>query len=168
MGLGGVYVNLRGREPYGIVAPEDKSAVIGEIQTALLGFLDPATGQPVMSQAYVTSEVHSGPYLEDEPDVMTGFAPTYRNSWATAGGKASLVKEGDGVALGPIVVDNLSPWSGGHPSVAAEHVQGLFFSSRPVNLPPGGPNLLHIAPTVLSLLGVPIPEEMDLAPLTFK
>ena len=48
---------------------------------------------------------------------------------------------------------------------ALNQVRGLFFSSVPMDLPADGPNLLHIAPTVLDLLGVPVPEEMDKAPL---
>jgi bisphosphoglycerate-independent phosphoglycerate mutase (AlkP superfamily) len=59
-------------------------------------------------------------------------------------------------------------WSGGHVSVALPHVTGTFFSSKPVELPAKGAHLLDIAPTVLSIMGVPVPEEMDNAPLKFK
>lgn len=179
LGLGGVYVNLRGREPNGIVAPEDKDAVVEEIRRALLDYRDPRTGEAVASHAYVTAELHQGDHLDGEPDVMTGFAPTYRVSWGTTGGGALLRSVDNPQAgvdgapekitvMGPAVVDNDSPWSGGHPSVAGEHVKGLFFSSQPMALPAGGPDLLHIAPTVLSLLGVAVPPEMDLAPLELK
>lgn len=169
LGLGGIYVNLRGREKNGIVAEEDKAAVIEEIRQALLNYRDPNTGAAVATHAYITSEIHQGPHLVDEPDVMTGFAPTYRVSWGTTGGGINLKKNDDELYVpGPVVVDNDSPWSGGHPSVAGEHVKGLFFASREVELPADGPNLLHIAPTVLSLLGVSVPPEMDLAPLKLK
>lgn len=168
LGLGGVYVNLRGREPNGIVDLADKDAVIEEIRQAMLSYVDPNTGQNVATHAYVTSDLHQGEHLADEPDVMTGFAPTYRVSWGTTGGGIKLTKEGEAYVAGPVVVDNDSPWSGGHPSVAAEHVKGLFFSSRPMALPAEGPDLLHIAPTVLDLLGVAVPPEMDMAPLKLK
>jgi len=168
MGLGFVYLNLRGREHSGSVAPEDAAATIAELKAALMAYRDPETGVQVVQDVYVTSEIHSGEYLKDESELIMGFAPTYRVSWKTTSGKI-LLEETDGVVgLGPVLEDNTSPWSGGHPSVAESAVRGLFFSSRPVQLPPGGPNLLHIAPTVLSLLGVPVPPEMDLPPLTFE
>jgi predicted AlkP superfamily phosphohydrolase/phosphomutase len=165
MGLGFIYLNMRGREKYGIVKPEDKQAVMDELQAAMLDWRDPATGEPVLDAVYQVDEIHSGEFLDKESDLIAGFKPTYRVSWRTTGGKIRLDAGEDGAVAGPIVEDNDSAWSGGHPSVAEEHVRGLFFSSRPIDFPEGGPNLLHIAPTVLDLLGVPIPEEMDLPPL---
>ena len=138
LGLGFVYLNLRGREKYGIVEPADVQATLDELKAAMLAWRDPATGEPVIEEVYTT------------------------------GGKIRLDSSADGAIVGPVVEDNDSPWSGGHPSVAEKHVRGLFFSSIPVELPEDGPNLLHISPTVLSLLGVPIPAEMDVQPLTFK
>jgi hypothetical protein len=49
--------------------------------------------------------------------------------------------------------------------MALGDVLGVFFSNRRVALPAEGVRALQIAPTVLKLLGVPIPAEMDLAPL---
>ena len=44
-------------------------------------------------------------------------------------------------------------------------MQGLFFSSVPLQVPEGGFDLRHIAPTALALLGLPVPAEYDLPPL---
>jgi len=168
MGLGFVYLNLRGREKNGIVAPEDVDATVAELKAAMLAWTDPDTDKPVLDDVYVTSEIHSGDYLKDESELIMGFTPTYRVSWKTTSGKIKLVDGEGGAVLGPVVEDNTSPWSGGHPSVAEPAVRGLFFSSKAVELPEGGPRLLHIAPTVLSMLGVEIPAEMDLPPLKVK
>lgn len=168
MGLGFVYLNLKGREKNGIVDPADADKTIEEIRTALMAWTDPATDEPVVDDVYVTSKIHSGPFLKDESEMIMGFSPTYRVSWKTTSGKIKLVEGDGGAVLGPVIEDNTSPWSGGHPSVAEPAVRGLFFSSKPVELPADGPNLLHIAPTVLSMLGVDVPPEMDLAPLKFK
>ncbi len=168
MGLGFVYLNLRGREKYGIVRPEDRQAVLDELKQAMLDWRDPATGETVIEDMYQVDEIHSGEFLSKESDLIVGFKPTYRVSWRSTGGKIGLVDSADGVVIGPIIEDNDSPWSGGHPSVAEKHVRGLFFSSRSIDFPEGGPNLLHIAPTVLDLLGVPIPAELDLGPLKFN
>ena len=168
LGLGFVYLNLRGREKNGIVAPEDVAKTIDELKAALLAYRDPETDQRVVDDVYVTSEVHSGEFLKDESELIMGFHPSYRVSWKTTSGKIKLAEKDGEVVLGPTIEDNTSPWSGGHPSVALPAVRGLFFSSKPVELPEGGPRLLHIAPTVLSMLGVDVPPEMDLAPLKLK
>ena len=165
MGLGYIYLNLQGREKYGIVKESEVEATVAELKEALLDWRDPVTGEGVMEEVYVLSEEHTGEFIDIESDLVTGFKPHYRVSWKTNGGKFYMVEE-DGVAKpGPVIVDNESPWSGGHPSVAEHQVRGLFFSSVPMDLPEGGPNLLHIAPTVLDLLGVEVPAEMDEAPL---
>ena len=52
--------------------------------------------------------------------------------------------------------------------MALERVTGTFFCNRPVEIPAAGAHLLDVAPTILSLTGVEIPEEMDNAPLQFK
>jgi bisphosphoglycerate-independent phosphoglycerate mutase (AlkP superfamily) len=44
-------------------------------------------------------------------------------------------------------------------------VPGVFFCNRKVTIPAEGVRSLQIAPTVLQLLGVPIPKEMDIPPL---
>jgi hypothetical protein len=78
-----------------------------------------------------------------------------------------LVKDeaGGGWKPAPAIDDNTNNWSGDHVSVAADLVPGIFFCNRKVTLPPEGVDLLHIAPTVLSLLGVPVPAEYDRPPL---
>jgi hypothetical protein len=68
---------------------------------------------------------------------------------------------------GPVIRDNLSPWSGDHCGVDMSVVQGVFFSNRKTALPDGWEHYdaVHLAPTVLALLGVKIPAEYDAGPL---
>jgi hypothetical protein len=68
-------------------------------------------------------------------------------------------------APGPFVVPNDKDWSGDHVSVDTDLVRGIFFCNRRCDVPAQGMDLLHMAPTVLGLLGVPIPPELDLAPV---
>jgi len=120
----------------------------------------------VVGDAYITAEVHEGPYLDREADLLIGFSEGYRVSWSTTQGGIRLAEAEDGSTVaGDLFSDNDSYWSGGHVSVSLDIVKGIFFANRPFILPEGGADLLHIAPTVLDLLGVDVPEEMDLAPL---
>jgi len=169
LGMGFLYFNLAGREPQGIVQPDDVEALTAELRTRLLDATDPENGKPFCKEVYVTADVHSGPYLAMEGDLLTGFSPEYRISWSSTFGSLSMVKNDVGIDVpGPVVVDNDSPWSGDHVSVALPDVAGVFLSNRRVDLPEGGPRLLQIAPTVLDLLGVPVPPEMDLGPLAVR
>lgn len=166
MGFGGIYVNLRGREGNGIVEPEEVPELLAAIRADFLEARDPENNELVGKDAVVISEVHEGDYIHLEPDMMLGFAPGYRVSWKTTTGDVNTERDDEGKrVLGPWVYDNAKNWSGDHISVSPELVKGMFFSSRPMQVPPGGIDLLHVAPTVLGLLDVPVPPEYDLAPL---
>ena len=170
LGLGFVYVNLKGRERYGSVEPSERAELMGQLRADLLAEVDEATGVRSVKEVYFPEEIHpDGAHLDREADLILGFAPNYRVSWRTSGGGLKFVKDDAGVwAPAPIYADNTSPWSGGHVSVNAQDVRGVFFANRKVELPADGPNLLHFAPTVLSLLGVPLPPELDLDPLVVQ
>lgn len=166
VGLGMVYVNLEGRESKGIVAPEDVDALLERISQDFLAEVDPQDGQRIGRSAQRTRDIHQGPYLEREADLMLGFEAGYRVSWATTTGGLELAEGADGVlAPASFVKDNDKTWSGDHVSVDPSLVQGIFFSSVPLALPAGGLDLRHVAPTVLSFLGVEVPDECDLEPL---
>jgi hypothetical protein len=66
-------------------------------------------------------------------------------------------------SVGPVAAfsDNLLPWSGDHVSVSGDLVRGILFTSRKLSRVPEDLDLLHVAPTVLKLLGVPIPKSYD-------
>jgi predicted AlkP superfamily phosphohydrolase/phosphomutase len=139
LGFGQIYVNLRGREGQGVVAPgAERTALIEQLRTELLALRDPTTGRPVVQQVDVLPEGAA-----DAPDLQVGFAPGYRASWPTVFGDAPT----------RVVVPNLSRWSGDHASMAAAGVPGVWLSS--VKLPQDAGGVLDVAPSVLAYFGVP-------------
>jgi predicted AlkP superfamily phosphohydrolase/phosphomutase len=169
VGLGLFYLNLQGREPEGIVPRAEAKALLEEVEAKLLAATDPANGQRFCKEAYVVEEIHVGPHLGIEADLIPGFAATYRIGWSTSSGGLSLVKGEDGSwEPAPSCTDNDSNWSGDHVSMALSEVAGVFLSNRKVKLPAEGVRSMQIAPTVLQLLGVPVPAEMDLEPLELE
>ncbi|MEM7310934.1 MAG: alkaline phosphatase family protein [Planctomycetota bacterium] len=169
VGLGFIYLNLKGREAQGIVDPADADALIARIKADLLAAEDEETGAKICNEVYVVSEIHQGPYLDMESDMICGFAPTYRVSWGTTLGGLALEDDGNGgFRPAPYCVDNDKNWSGGHVSVALPDVAGVFFSNKKVDLPADGVSALHIAPTTLSLMGLGVPAEMDLPALSVQ
>jgi predicted AlkP superfamily phosphohydrolase/phosphomutase len=166
VGLGFIYLNLKGREPQGIVEPSEADAVLAQLKADLLAYEDDKTGLKICKEAYVVKEIHSGPYLDQEADLLCGFAPGYRVSWGTTLGGLSIATDESGAGiLGPVISKSDKTWSGDHVSVALSEVEGAFFSNRKFAVPEGGFKLLHIAPTVLNLSGVAVPSVMDLPSL---
>ena len=162
LGMGFVYLNLEGREYKGQVPIEEYDATLAELKTQFLA-------EEYVDAAYIVKEIHEGPHINLESDMILGFGPYYRVSWGGTSGGLALRKNDVGVyEPGPVIEDNDSPWSGGHVSVALGNVPGVFFSNRKVVVPEEGVKALQVAPTVLSILGVPIPDEMDLGPLSFS
>lgn len=62
---------------------------------------------------------------------------------------------------GYVLVPNDLPWSGDPCSLDPSLVPRILFPNRRFSPPEGGPDVLHVAPTVLALLGVPVPAELD-------
>ena len=162
LGLGMIFVNRAGRESHGIVAEADVPALLEQLSKDLVGSED--GGKKSVRSVRKLAEVHKGPYLANEAELMVGFEAGWRVGWATTTGNLKFTSGKDEVA--PAFIDNMSNWSGDHVSVSDELVRGIFFCNRKVTLPPNGPDLLEIAPTALQLLGVPVPAEYDRAPLS--
>jgi predicted AlkP superfamily phosphohydrolase/phosphomutase len=147
-GFNGVYLNLRGRERRGIVAPGDeREHLLWELTDRLLALRDPKNGQPVVSRVYRGSEVYTGPHAQEAPDLIVGYNRGYRASWETALGKFP----------DEILSDNTEKWSGDH-LMEADKVPGVILSNRPINA--AQPSLLDLAPTVLAEFGIAKPQSM--------
>ncbi len=171
MGLGKIYINLAGREPLGIVPAEEFAPLKREIIDQLEAFADPIDGhgrRPVFARAYDAAEIYSGPYQEvaTDPaflagfgDIIVGVSAGYRPSWgATMGGYERDTSDHFGVGTNDL------PWSGDHCGVEPALVPGILVTS--FALPEGAaPHLMNVAPTILDIFGVDIPEDWDGAPL---
>ena len=73
-----VYVNLKGRDPEGIVEPADYEKVQQEIIDALLGYVDPKTGQRPVSIALSKRDARIlGLYGDDVGDVVYAVYPQF-------------------------------------------------------------------------------------------
>jgi predicted AlkP superfamily phosphohydrolase/phosphomutase len=153
LGLSGLYLNLRGRERHGVVAPgAEADALKRELIARLTGLEDGERGQMAIRQVYATDKLYRGPYLDAAPDLIIGYNEGYRTSWDAAVGKVTA----------RVIEDNPKPWSGDH-SVDPVLVPGVLFSSRGLNCE--APGIEDMAPTALDLFGVTPPAWMDGKPL---
>lgn len=154
MGLNSVFVNLRGREKHGVVPPgSSQMKLVDEITSKLLDLRDEARGntQPIVSVINVQRQ-WPGVDIRVAPDLLIGYAHNYRIGWDAPLG---------GMAEEPFA-DNLKRWSGDH-CVAPELVPGMIMASRPFERE--SPQLVDIAPTLLAVCGVRVPDMMMGRPL---
>jgi predicted AlkP superfamily phosphohydrolase/phosphomutase len=154
VGLGQIYFNLRGRESQGIVSTgAEYKALQEEIASKLIGVKDPDTNEPVFAAIYRRDDIYKGEYLQFAPDLQVGFNDGYRVGWQDTMGGVSK----------SIVENNNRKWSGDHCATATEISGGVLFLNRP--LPGAHPHIMDLSPTILRLLDVPLPPDLDGKPL---
>jgi predicted AlkP superfamily phosphohydrolase/phosphomutase len=143
--VGQVYLNLKGREPEGIVEPSDYAAVRRRVVDTLRTLRDPKTGKPLVDRIILREEAASGPYLDRAPDlhlVLDGYRAIAFPLFATDGNVVTQQIRGD---------------SGCH------RLHGVFIGSGPAFAAGSivGARIIDLAPTILHILGVPVPADMD-------
>jgi predicted AlkP superfamily phosphohydrolase/phosphomutase len=148
-GLGGIYVNQRGREAQGIVEPgEETDRLKRRIMDGLSGLRDDARDAVAINEIFDNVAVHpSGPYRDAGPDLIVGYDRGYRASWEGAVGRTTR----------EWICDNTRAWSGDH-CIDPRLVPGVLFSSRRIR--GEDPAIVDLAPTILTLFGVTPPDHM--------
>ncbi|MHB1391462.1 MAG: alkaline phosphatase family protein [Thermoleophilia bacterium] len=70
MDPGRLYVNLKGREPEGIVVQGSLEQVISEVSDLIRGIRDPQTDRQAVKDIHRSSALFSGPCLAEAPDLI--------------------------------------------------------------------------------------------------
>jgi predicted AlkP superfamily phosphohydrolase/phosphomutase len=149
IGLGGVYLNLTGREAKGTVAPgAEAEALKAELGRRLTALRDGPSGPAAITNVYDRDAVYSGPYKDNAPDLVIGYNEGYRASWDGV----------TGIVNATVVEDNTKAWSGDH-CIDPALVPGVLFSS--LKLKTDKPSIMDLAPTALTLFGIDPPAHMD-------
>jgi predicted AlkP superfamily phosphohydrolase/phosphomutase len=153
VGLAGLYLNVKGREAGGIVAPgEEAEKLKRELIERLANLFDDEQNQVGIRTVYATSDLYKGPYAAEAPDLIVGYNDGYRISWDAAVGQVSA----------RVFEDNRKAWSGDH-CVDPNLVPGVLFSNRKMKAE--DPGIEDMAPTALSLFGLEPPRWMEGRPL---
>jgi predicted AlkP superfamily phosphohydrolase/phosphomutase len=143
--VGQIYLNVAGREPHGIVQPHEYEQRRQEVLDAL-GELQDHDGRPLISQVIVREETYHGPYAADGPDihlVIDDYNMIAFPLFATTG---------------KVIANQIRGDSGCH------RREGIFIAHGPPikeNQHLSKANILDLAPTILHLLGDPVPRLMD-------
>jgi predicted AlkP superfamily phosphohydrolase/phosphomutase len=147
-----VFFNVEGREPNGIVPASQYEALVEEM-TARLKALPDDAGKPMGTLVFRPGEIYRSA-RNVPPDLIAHFGGLYWRSIGGVGYDSLHIQEND---TGP---DDCN------------HAQfGAFILSAPGSSLRGemeGAHLLDVAPTLLDLAGVPMPERMQGRPIRYK
>ena len=148
LGLGGIYLNVRGREERGIVSPQDGERIKTDLIKGLTGLVDAERGKLAVTSVLAREQIYKGPYTVEAPDLLVNFSEGYRVSWDTPlGGVPEKLFE-----------DNVKKWGGDH-VIDPALVPGVLLMNQPFH--GDDPSLVDLAPTILAALGVPKGAEME-------
>ncbi len=156
-----IWVNLKGVKPQGIVDPAEYDSLLSYIIAKLAELKDPRTGRPVINRVYRRKEVFHGPFANEGADLILDWW----NENSLFSTQPSFPEQTDQPALvirghGP---SEKSEWGGTH------RLYGIVVARAPVfrrGMTIVNAHLIDIAPTILHLLGVSVPADMDGAALT--
>mgnify|MGYP006286071713 CR=1 FL=1 len=154
---GGVFINLRGRQPAGIVAPgSEYEDVRKRVVRAAEELRHPKTGEKVIRRAVRREEIWSGPMLEQMPDVMLDLKDE----------TLDIVHSDTGNAA--VIADVPPPKQGAWPRVGRHTRSGMFMAMGPHvrKATLKGADIVDVPPTCFGLLGLPAPGHFDGRPLT--
>ena len=159
----GIFINLKGREPQGIVERGGPYEALREqLMAELADLRDPETGEPVVRAVFRREELYEGPFLNLLPDVVFDLGDgLYLASDAAPVPASARQRGGERAVLEPLPRDFLQ---GRH------RPTGIFVAVGP-DICRGeegrieGVRIIDVAPTVLYALGLPIPEDMEGRPL---
>ena len=145
-----VFLNVAGREPEGTIAPEDYEKVRDELIAGLKSIPD-ENGRDIGTQVYRPEELYKE-VRGVAPDLIVYFGDLYWRSVGTIGGGKLHTFEND---TGPD---------------GANHAQNGMILWRPAGSTRGprqieGAKITDVAPTVLEILGLAIPRDMEGKPL---
>ena len=151
-----IWINLKGLKPQGIVDPADYDALVNHIIAKLAELKDPRNGRPVINRVYRRDEIFHGPFANEGADLVLDWWS--ENSLFST--HPSFPEDTDKPAL--IIREHkpteTSEWGGTH------RLHGILIARAPA-LKMGAEienaHLIDLAPTILHVLRVSVPEDMD-------
>ena len=153
-----IRINLKGVKRYGVVEPSEYEALCEFIVDKLRELKDPRTGKPVIARVYRRDEIFHGPFATEGADLTLDW-------WSEDSLFSSEPSFPEESHKPPLVIRQRSASAGKKPEWGGTHRRGGILIARGPSFKSGTEmnraQLADMAPTLLHLFGVPIPEDMD-------
>jgi predicted AlkP superfamily phosphohydrolase/phosphomutase len=153
--VGAIRLNLKGREPFGCVAPGNEAqSLLEELRDALLELQDPKTNDAIVDRVSTADEIFGPDHHPDVPDMIVVFRTDH-----------GMIEACRSDRVGTIEVPYITPRT----HRTGDHtVESRLWAAGP-SIPAGRrlpqANVLDVAPTILNLLNVPLPGNLDGRPI---
>jgi len=148
------WINVRGRDPEGIVDPGDEyDDMVARVTEVIMEARDAATGEPAAEGVDLRDDIYYGPHVDRAPDLLVRWRPDLVVQ--------GLRSPGLGKVCDTPVAEDLR--TGSH------QPQGVLVAAGPkgqVGPMPEGASIADLAPTVYGLLDIPPPHPLDGRPWT--
>lgn len=149
-----IWINLKGREPHGTVAPGNEYE---NLRNHIIGMLkdlkDPDSNQTMVEKVYTTEEAFRGEKNNTLPDLMVKWKDAaYRTQSAFTGMNESQF-------IGRIDAKQSSQ------TISGEHKKNGIFLIKGPNIKKGneitGAEITDLMPTILHRMGISVPRQVD-------
>jgi predicted AlkP superfamily phosphohydrolase/phosphomutase len=147
----GIRLNLRGREPLGILSPgEAADQLCAQLTGDLLNISRPGTSIPLVRQVLRTRDLYEGPLLPELPDLLVEWEPDPPMGTTAAGDMSGAVWQAYSDAIGLVEKINTYCRTGEH------RIEGMLIAGGAGIT--GGQlereiSILDLAPTFAKMLG---------------
>jgi len=158
---GGIYLNVAGRQPHGIVQPgSEYDRLCDTIATSLLSLTDPGTDQGVVERVSRKDELFHGPHVDNAPDLYIHWKNDAYLGWFDMGAG------GDSFFSAPraLSLDDVVPPDPKAVSVGNHRREGvLMMAGAPIvrGSSIDDAQIVDLAPTILHLMGEALDADMD-------
>jgi predicted AlkP superfamily phosphohydrolase/phosphomutase len=151
----GIWINRKGVRPAGIVDEGEYDSLLRLITQRLGELRDPRTGDTIVKRVFHRDEIYHGPYRDEAPDLTLDWWDTSLFSTSP-----SLPEH---TAEPPVeIIEHKPPttaeWGGTHRRDGILIAHGKPFRK---GIEIEGARLIDMAPTILHLMGEPVPDDMD-------
>jgi predicted AlkP superfamily phosphohydrolase/phosphomutase len=149
---GYIRINLKGREPQGIVEPGvEYKELCEDLYQTVKDMINPANGKQAAHTVYKTDDIYQGPCRSHMPDIIINWNEAAQITTALLTEKYGLVRSnGPAYALTPYYTGN--------------HRPNAFTLAIGPDIPPGAvlndASILDLAPTILTSVGIEAPDYM--------
>jgi len=146
---GAIRINLKGREPEGLVEPgAEYESLCNELVQELSQLINEDTGKKAVSEVLRVERIHKGDYTDELPDIIVKWVGD------------SSVNGLSSTRIGTVTGQSNHERSGAHRPYGLLIASGKHIATSSTGTLDGA-NIMDVAPTILYLMGQPVPRDMD-------
>jgi predicted AlkP superfamily phosphohydrolase/phosphomutase len=150
-----IWINLKGVKPCGIVEQREYEPLLKLISDKLKKLKDPRSNEPIIKRVLRREEIFHGPYANEAADLILDWWETSHFSSSPSFPEEKLKPA---VEIRERRPSTKSEWGGTHRRDGILIAHGKSFKK---GAEIQGARLIDMAPTILHLMGQPVPQDMD-------